>query len=197
MKVNRMIGALAGTAALMLTAAPAQASAPAENETQHNTVEFTESFVGPCDGSVGVIMVQGQEVFHLTNSGNTFQLHSIVNASFSIDFDDPGLTNLSGRFVGQHRVNFNDAQLNDRRVTDTTRSVAFGDDGTVLPVQVTAPGTPVRRSASVGAAVGVEVLPAFGIGEVAGEPAPCDVDELVGIEGPDPHDPFHPHGGEL
>jgi hypothetical protein len=137
MKINRIIGTLGGAAALLLTAAPAHASAPAENETQHNTVEFTEPFVGPCDGSLGVITVQGQEVFHLTDSGNTFQLRSIVNGTFSIDFDDPGLANLSGHFVGQHRVNFNYAQLNDLRVTDTLRSVAFGDDGTVLPVQVT------------------------------------------------------------
>lgn len=152
MKINRIIAALGAIAALMLTAAPAHASAPAENETQHNTVEFTESFVGPCDGSLGVITVQGQEIFHLTNSGNTFQLRSIVHGTFSIDFDDPGLANLSGHFVGQHRVN---AQLNDLRVTDTLRSVAFGDDGTVLPVRAT---TTVLYSPDGGVEVTVDTV---------------------------------------
>jgi hypothetical protein len=135
MTLHRTIGALSGAAALVLAAAPAVAQA--ETQTDHYTADFSDSFVGPCDGSTGVITVQGQGVIHLTDTGKTFQLHDHLRGSFSFDPDDPGLETLSGHFVLQHRENVNYGHLKDWRVTDTIRSVGSTADGKSMPVHTT------------------------------------------------------------
>lgn len=134
MRLRRTIGALAGVA---LMPGVAQAAAQADTQTEHNTVGFSETFVGPCGGSIGVITVEGQEVLHLTDTGKTFQLHSNLHGSFNVDFDDPAVADLSGHFVSHHYENVNYDQLKDWRVTDSTRAVAFADDGTIIPTQIT------------------------------------------------------------
>jgi hypothetical protein len=135
MKLHRTVAALGGTAALLLAAAPAIAHA--DTQTEHYTADFSDSFVGPCDGSTGVITVQGQGIVHWTDTGKTFQLHDSLRGSFIFDPADPGLDTVSGHFVFQHRENVNYGQLKDWRVTDTIRSVGSTEDGKNLPLHTT------------------------------------------------------------
>jgi hypothetical protein len=137
MGVHRTIGVATGVAALLFAAAPA-AAAPADGFTEHNIVQFTDdAFVGPCDGSLGTLTVDGQEVLHVTDTGRTFRLSSTLRGMFSVDFDDPAVADVAGHFVSHHRETVNYAQLKDARVTDSIRSVAVSTDGTSLPVQTT------------------------------------------------------------
>jgi hypothetical protein len=151
MRFHRTIGVVGGIAALTLTAAPA--AAQAETQTEHYTADFSQSFVGPCDGNPGLITVQGQGVFHWTDTGQTFQLSDHLRGSFSIDPDDPGLETVSGHFVLHHLENVNYDQLKDWRVTDSVRSVGSTEDGRNLPVQTT---LTVFYSADGGAEVKVD-----------------------------------------
>jgi hypothetical protein len=136
MKFHRVIAALGGAAALLLTAAPA--GAQAEQETQHFSFEFTEPSVNPCVPSItGVLSVQGDGVFHLTDTGTTFQLLNNAQGFFTFEPDDPAALSASGHFVVLHRENVNFGQLKDLRITDTTQSVAHVEDGTSVPIRVT------------------------------------------------------------
>ncbi len=135
MRVHRIIAALGGGAALLLTAAPA--GAQADHGTFHEHIEFSEPSVAPCDPSnTGTLSVQGEAVNHFTDTGRTFQFHSTVQGDFTFDPDAPGLASASGHFVAQHRESVNFAQLKDFRVTDTTHAVAKLPDGTSFPIQI-------------------------------------------------------------
>jgi hypothetical protein len=126
---------LGGAAAVLLTAAPA--GAQAEHINDHYTVEFTQPSANPCNPSVtGVLTVEGDGVFTLTDTGGTFQLKDNLQGQFSFDPEDPALPPSSGHFVVQHRENVNLAQLNDWRVTDTQHSVVHLADGTSFPIQI-------------------------------------------------------------
>jgi hypothetical protein len=136
MRFHRTIAALGGAAALLLTAAPA--GAQAEQETQHFSFEFTEPSVNPCIPSItGVLSVQGDGVFHLTDTGTTFQVSNTVQGLFTFEPDDPAELSSTGHFVVQHRENVNYGELKDLRITDTTLLVAQLEDGTNVPIQIT------------------------------------------------------------
>jgi hypothetical protein len=135
MKISRIIGTLGGAAALLLTAAPA--GAQALHVTDHYSIGFTEPSVTPCDPPLtGALTIEGDGVFTLTNSGQTFQLSDNLHGSFSFDPDDPALPTSSGHFVVQHRENLNYAQLHDWRVTDTQHTIVHVADGTNFPIQI-------------------------------------------------------------
>lgn len=134
MRVHRTIGIATAVASSLVAAAPAVA-APADSFTEHNIVQFTDpAFVGPCNGSIGILTVDGEEVLHVTETGQTFRLSSTVRGVFSVDFQDPAVADVSGRFVSHHQENVNFGQLKDFRVTDNIHSVAVSADGTSLPV---------------------------------------------------------------
>jgi len=137
MRVHRIIAALGGAAALLLTAAPA--GAQAEQETQHFSFEFTEDpSVNPCVPSItGVLTVQGDGVFHVTDTGTTFQLLNNTRGLFTFEPDDPDELSSSGHFAVVHLENVNYGQLKDYRITDTTVLVAQLEDGTNVPIQIT------------------------------------------------------------
>ena len=135
MRFHRVIATLGGAAALLLTASPA--GAQAAHITQHYSVEFTAPSANPCNPSVtGVITIQGDGVFTLTDTGRTFQLKDNLQGRFSFDPDDPALPTSSGHFVVQHRENVNYDQLKDLRVTDTQHTVVHLADGTSFPIQI-------------------------------------------------------------
>jgi hypothetical protein len=136
MRFHRVIAALGGAAALLLTAAPA--GAQAEQETQHFSFEFTEPSVNVCVPSItGVLSVQGDGVFHLTDTGTTFQLLNNAQGLFTFEPDDPAELSSTGHFVVLHRENVNYGQLKDLRITDVTLLVARLEDGTNVPIQIT------------------------------------------------------------
>ena len=134
MRVHRIIAAFCGAAALLLTAAPADA------QTEHNDVSFTDpnfaGFAEACTPAVGTLTVVAKEVVHFTDTGNTFQFHASMRGQFSFDPHAPGLLSSSGHFVSQHKENVNFAELKDLRVTDTIHAVAKFEDGTSAPIQV-------------------------------------------------------------
>jgi hypothetical protein len=136
MRVHRIIAALGGAAALLLTAAPA--GAQAEHIKEHYSVAFTDpAGSNPCNPSItGALTVQGDGVFTLTDTGQTFQLKDNLQGRFSFDPDDPALPTSSGHFVVQHRENVNYDQLKDWRVTDTQHTVVHLADGTSFPIQI-------------------------------------------------------------
>ena len=135
MRIHRVIAALGGAAALLLAAAPA--GAQAEPITEHYTVEFTVPSANPCNPSItGVITVQGDGVFTLTDTGQTFHLNDNLQGRFSFDPDDPAVPTSSGHFVVQHRENVNYDQLKDLRVTDTQHTVVHLADGNSFPIQI-------------------------------------------------------------
>jgi hypothetical protein len=137
MRIHRTIAALGGAAALMLTAAPA--GAQADQVTQHFSFAFSDpAGVNPCIPSItGVLSVQGDGVFHLTDTGQTFQLLNNAEGLFTFEPDDPGELSSSGHFVVLHRENVNFGQLQDLRITDTTLVVALLEDGTSVPIRIT------------------------------------------------------------
>ena len=136
MRVHRIIAALGGAAGLLLTAAPA--GAQAEQDTQHFSFEFSEASVNLCVPSItGVLTVQGDGVFHLTDTGTTFQLLNNTRGLFTFEPDDPDELSSSGHFAVVHLENVNYGQLKDLRITDTTLVVAHLEDGTTTPIQVT------------------------------------------------------------
>jgi hypothetical protein len=129
---------IVGGATLLLVASPPALAAAADTFTEHNVVQFTNpGFVGPCDGSVGTLTVDGEEVLHVTDSGGSFRLSSTLRGTFSVDFADPAVADVVGHFVSHHRENVNYDRLKDFRVTDSVRSVAVSTDGTSLPVHTT------------------------------------------------------------
>ena len=131
----RLTFAIATAVAVLLVAAAPAAAAGAFSVTEHNIVQFVDpAFVGPCDGSLGELTVDGEEVFHVTDTGRTFRLSSTLRGTFSVDFYDPAVADVSGHFVSHHRENVNFAQLKDFRITDNVHSVAVSTDGTSLPV---------------------------------------------------------------
>lgn len=135
MRIHRIIAVLGGAAALMLAAGPA--GAQAEQETQHFSFEFSEPSVNLCIPSItGVLSVQGDGFFHLTDTGQTFQLTNTVQGTFTFEPDDPSELSSTGHFVVQHRENLNYGQLQDLRVTDTTLLVALLEDGTHTPIEI-------------------------------------------------------------
>jgi len=137
MRVHQAIGIATAVGALLFAAAPAVA-APADSFTEHNIVQFTDpGFVGPCDGSVGTLTVDGQEVVRVTDTGQTFRFSSMLRGTFIADFHDPAVADVAGQFVSEHRENVNYAQLKDFRVIDSIHSVAVSADGTSLPVHTT------------------------------------------------------------
>jgi hypothetical protein len=132
---RRVLAALGGAGALLLLAGPAVAQV--EPVTEHNHIEITDpAFIGPCDGSPGLLEVEGEEVFHLTDTGRTLQVSVTTHVSFTFDPYADGLSTATGRAVLRHQENVNYAQLADWRVTDATHSIAFFDDGTSQPVQI-------------------------------------------------------------
>jgi hypothetical protein len=135
MRLRRTMAAVGGACALLLAGAPA--GAQPETRTEHYTADFSQAFIGPCDGSTGTLTVQGEGIFQLVDTGRTFQLHDILHGSFSFDPDDPALETLSGHFVSQHRESVNYGQLKDFRVTDMIRSVGSTPGGRNLPVHTT------------------------------------------------------------
>jgi hypothetical protein len=152
MRFHRVIAALGGAAALMLTAAPA--GAQAEHITEHYSVEFTAPSANPCNPSItGVLTVQGDGVFTFTDTGQTFELNDNLQGRFSFDPDDPAVPTSSGHFVVQHRENVNYDQLKDLRVTDTQHTVVHLADGTSFPIQIR---TTVLFSADGGVEVKVD-----------------------------------------
>jgi hypothetical protein len=135
MGFHRVIAALGGAAALLLTAAPA--GAQPEHITEHYSVGFSEPSLTPCEPPLsGVLTVEGDGVFTLTDTGRTFQLSDNLHGWFSFDPDDPALPTSSGHFVVQHRENVNYAQLQDWRVTDTQHTIVHVADGTNFPIQI-------------------------------------------------------------
>ena len=81
--------------------------------------------------------IDGVQVLHITETGRTFRFSSNLSGTFSVDFDDPAVADVTGHFVSQHRETVNFGELKDYRVTDLVRSVAFSADGTSQPVQTT------------------------------------------------------------
>jgi hypothetical protein len=135
MRFHRVIAALGGAAALLFTAGPA--GAQAFHVTDHYTVGFSEPSVTPCDPPLtGVLTVEGEGVFTLTDTGRTFALSDNLHGRFSFDPDDPAVPTSSGHFVVQHRENVNYAQLQDLRVTDTQHTIVHVADGTNFPIQI-------------------------------------------------------------
>jgi hypothetical protein len=152
MRFHRVIAAFGGAAALLLTAAPA--GARAVHITDHYTVGFSEPSVTPCEPPLaGVLTVEGEGVFTLTDTGRTFELSDNLHGSFSFDPDDPAVPTSSGHFVVQHRENVNYAQLQDWRVTDTQHTIVHVADGTNFPIQIR---TTVLFSADGGVEVKVD-----------------------------------------
>src|SRR5829696_4248167 len=129
-----MIGALLAATATLGVGGHA-AGAPALNFTLHNVVQFSDpGYIGPCNGSAGTLTVDGREVFHVTDTGRTFRLSSTLRGSFSVDFTDPAVTDVHGKFVSIHHENVNYAKLKDLRITDDIHAVAFAADGSSQPV---------------------------------------------------------------
>ena len=134
MKVQRTIAVALAAAATLIGAGNA-AAAPLAVITEHNVVQFTDpGYIGPCDGSAGTLTVDGEEVFHVTDSGRTFRVTSTLRGEFSIDFTDPAVSDVHGNFVSVHHENVNYAQLQDFRITDNVHAVAFAADGSGQPV---------------------------------------------------------------
>ena len=134
MKVHYTIGAAFAAAATVLGAGHV-AAAPLANFTEHNVVQFTDpGYIGPCDGSAGTLTVDGEEVFHVTDTGRTLRVTNTLRGAFSIDFTDPAVSDVEGHFVSVHHENVNYAQLQDWRVTDNIHAVAFAADGSQQPV---------------------------------------------------------------
>jgi hypothetical protein len=97
MRFHRVIAALGGAAALLLTALPA--GAQAAHITQHYTVGFTEPSATPCEPPLtGVLTVNGDGVFTLTDTGQTFVLSDNLQGEFSFDPDDPAVPTEPPRF---------------------------------------------------------------------------------------------------
>jgi hypothetical protein len=135
MRFHRVIAALGGAAALLFAAAPA--GAQAVHVTEHYSVGFNEPAVSPCEPPlIGVLTIEGDGVFTLTDTGQTFALSDNLHGSFSFDPDDPALPTSSGHFVAQHRENLNYAQLQDLRVTDAEHFIVHVADGTNFPIQI-------------------------------------------------------------
>ena len=135
MRVHRTIGLATAVAASLVAVAPAGA-APADSFTAHNIVQFTDpGFVGPCNGSVGTLTIDAEEVLHVTDTGQTFRLSSMLRGTFSVDFADPAVADVAGRFVSPHQETVNYGQLKDYRVIDNVQAVAVSADGTSYPVQ--------------------------------------------------------------
>lgn len=152
MRFHRVIAALGGAAALLLTAAPA--GAQAEHITVHYSVGFTEPSVTPCEPPLtGALTVEGDGVFTLTDTGRTFELSDNLHGWFSFDPEDPAVPTASGHFVVQHRENVNYAQLQDWRVTNTQHTIVHVADGTNFPIQIR---TTVLFSADGGVEVKVD-----------------------------------------
>jgi hypothetical protein len=152
MRFHRVIAALGGAAALLLSTAPA--GAQALHITNHYSVGFTEPSVTPCDPPLtGALTVEGDGVFTLTDTGRTFQLSDNLQGWFSFDPDDPTVPTSSGHFVVQHRENVNYAQLQDLRVTETQHTIVHVADGTNFPIQIR---TTVLFSADGGVEVKVD-----------------------------------------
>jgi hypothetical protein len=160
MRFHRVIVALGGAAALLLAASPA--GAQADHITNHYSVGFSEPSVTPCDPPLaGVLTVQGEGVFTLTNTGQNFQLKDNLQGTFSFDPDDPTAPTSSGHFVVQHRENVNYAQLQDWRVTDTQHTAVHVATGANFPIQIR---TTVLFSADGGVEVKVDSVSCGGQG---------------------------------
>jgi hypothetical protein len=157
---HRVVAVLCGAAVLLLSGAPV--GAQAEHVTVHYSVGLSEPSVTPCDPPLdGVLTVEGEGVFTLTDTGRTFQLKDNLHGRFSFVPDDPALASASGHFVVQHRENVNYAQLQDRRVTDTQHSIVHVADGTSFPIQIR---TTVLFSADGGVEVKVDSVSCGGQG---------------------------------
>jgi hypothetical protein len=126
---------LGGAAALLLTASPA--GAEETRITLHHSVAYSQPWVIPCEPPLaGVLTINGDGVFTLTDSGQTFVISNNLQGVFSFDPDDPALPTSSGHFVVQERWNLNYAQLHDLRVTNTQHTIVHWADGTTLPIQI-------------------------------------------------------------
>ena len=160
MRLHRVVAVLGGAAALLLAAAPADAQA--EHITDHYSVGFSEPSLTPCDPPLaGVLTVQGEGVFTLTDTGRTFMISDNLQGVFMFDPDDPAAPTSSGHFVVQHRENVNYAQLQDWRVTDTQHTIVHVADGTNFPIQIR---TTVLFSADGGVEVKVDSVSCGGQG---------------------------------
>ena len=135
MKVRHTTVVASVAAAATLIGAGHAAAAPLAHFTEHNVVQFTDpGFIGPCDGSAGTLTVDGEEIFHVTDTGRTLRVTNTLRGAFSIDFTDPAVNDVDGHFVSVHHENVNYAQLMDWRVTNNIHSVALAADGTRQPV---------------------------------------------------------------
>lgn len=131
---HHMVAATLATSATLIGAGHATA-APLANITEHNVVQFVDpGYIGPCDGSAGTLTVDGEEVFHLIDTGRTVAITSTLRGAFSIDFTDPTVSDIEGHFVSVHHENVNYARLQDWRVTDDIHAVASAADGGSQPV---------------------------------------------------------------
>ena len=156
MGFHRVMAALGGAAALLLVAGIAASPAGAQpfHVTDHYSVGFSEPSVTPCEPPLtGVLTVEGEGVFTLTDTGQTLALSDTLQGWFSFDPDDPTAPTSSGHFVVQHRENVNYAQLQDWRVTDTQHTIVHVADGTNFPIQIR---TTVLFSADGGVEVKVD-----------------------------------------
>ena len=130
---RRITATVAVLAAAGVAAAPSAVEA-ADAFTFHNEVQFSDAYVGPCIGELGTLTVDGTEVFHVTQTGSTFRLSSVLRGDFSIDFDDASVSDVTGHFVSIHQETVNYAQFKDYRIVDDVHAVAVAADGTRSPV---------------------------------------------------------------
>jgi hypothetical protein len=135
-KIVRAI-ATATTAVGLVTVAATPVDAAATTFTERSAVSYTEPFLGPCDGSVGTLTVEGGSVAHVTDSGSSYRFHATTRASFVYDPDDPTLPTATGHFVAQDMVTLNYAQLKDARQRLLTRAIAVSSDGDRFPILFT------------------------------------------------------------
>jgi hypothetical protein len=130
------IFALAVLGALGL--APATASAePAFSETIREEVHVTQPFVGPCDGSPGLLTLDADIVIHRTVTQSTLTQQVTQHGAFVFDPTDDSLSTLSGHFVDRESINVNFGQLKDARQRLMTRAVGVDENGDRFPIIVT------------------------------------------------------------
>jgi hypothetical protein len=125
MNTIRMLGVAVATAAMLVPGtALAHGGPPVDVFTTSNKGSATVPFEGPCGGGPGVVTVEFQDTFHVTQFADG---HSVVSGmqagSFAFDPDDPAVASSSGRY----RTGFANT-LTQNSASSTSVFTAVGKD---------------------------------------------------------------------
>jgi hypothetical protein len=128
---RRLLGIIASVAAGLLALAPAASGAADSITVVQRDVDVNPGEVNPCNGAVGTILDDEQDVFHVTalaTGGLHLSGHSTVAVSFVPD-DPSGV-----RYDGHETFAFSENDSSTVSTTMTNRVRVRGTDGTFLTV---------------------------------------------------------------